>query len=160
MRGATADRYISCINCLFSFLLRIERGLIDFDIQLTGPVSNAAKTVINGLSSGTIERSDIHLLSMAVLQEVRDPSVTTPSACVLFIIFKNVMLSGMIRYPENISGTLSELKWPFRATAFHEIYKELKKGHEDCEADNNNFLEDSILRYAQIVPCLLFYATI
>ena len=39
---------------------------------------------------------------------------------------QNTTLSGMIRHPEDISGTISELKWPFCGTGFHEIVIKLK----------------------------------
>jgi hypothetical protein len=47
------------------------------------------------------------------------------SLCALFIVFRNVTESGQIKNPEDIRGTLTELKWPFRACAFREITVQL-----------------------------------
>ena len=32
----------------------------------------------------------------------------------------------MIRHPEDLSGSVTEMKWPFRASGFHEIVLKLK----------------------------------
>jgi len=43
-----------------------------------------------------------------------------------FIIFQNVKISGQIGSIEDIGKTLSELKWPLRATMFWEILNQLE----------------------------------
>jgi hypothetical protein len=41
--------------------------------------------------------------------------------CALFIMFRNITESGQIKNPDDIRGSLTELKWPFHASAFREI---------------------------------------
>lgn len=43
------------------------------------------------------------------------------SLAMYYIIFSNVKPSGMIQTPDHVNGTLSELKWTFRATTFWQI---------------------------------------
>lgn len=51
-----------------------------------------------------------------------------------FIIYVSVMPSGKIEDPQGINATLTNLKWPIRATTTWETFLQCKDGnHDDTE---------------------------
>lgn len=143
MRKKTTKRYIATILCYVAFILRIELGNIQLEESLALELqdSNAAVALIQALKNtdgDTTAVTAVHNLLMVTLCRIRsNPFETSPCPFVLFLIFKNTTLSGMIRQPEDISGIISELKWPLRATGFHEIVIRLK----DIKARENVGME-------------------
>lgn len=127
-------RYISAISCLLTFVLRVNLGTVKLgggaqNFRISPLVSEASHRLLESLrspDSGTTLADAIHHLLMSLLQEPRTiPFNTSMSLCALFIVFRNVTESGQIKNPEDIRGTLTELKWPFRASAFREITVQL-----------------------------------
>jgi hypothetical protein len=131
MKPKTTMRYISAVSCLLTFVLRVQLGKVKLtghvqNVGISAPVSEASQRLLDCLripgTTATALQDAIHDLLMSLLQEPRKVSFNNSmSLCALFIIFRNVTESGQIRNPEDIRGTLTELKWPFRASAFREI---------------------------------------
>jgi hypothetical protein len=134
MRQKTTNRYIAAMLCYLAFLLRIELGKIQTTapLKLELPESNAAAALLETLRTkdegGFSISIAIHRLLLVTLRQLRsNPFETTPCTFALFLIFKNTAASGAIKPPEEISSTISELKWPLRAAGFHEIVLKLKE---------------------------------
>ena len=77
----------------------------------------------------------IHQLVIAILLRVHPPGDLYACPVARFIIYMNVLPSGQIRHPGDINGTLTELKWPFRASTFWEVLQKVDAGMngEDLE---------------------------
>lgn len=138
MRGKTTSRYIQSLTCLLAFILRVKSGQVKGYIEeltLAQPLSRASDILLQSLKcpGDQISLSDaIHSMVMSILHEPRVlPFRTSSSLSALFIVFSNVLASGMIKHPEEIRGTLSELKWTLRASAFVEIVRLLRSGDSD-----------------------------
>jgi hypothetical protein len=136
MRRKTTRRYVRTILCYLTFILRIELGGIQLGnaqpLALELPHSNAAAALIQALKSSDNSKSAealvntaIHRLLMATLHQARFGTLRCPFT--LFLVFINTKLSGVTRNPDDISGSVSELKWPLRAAGFHEIVVKLKE---------------------------------
>jgi hypothetical protein len=151
MKQQTTMRYVSAISCLLSFVLRVKLGKVRLgggasNFEMSRPVSEASQRLLDSLSSPinqTTTLSDtIHNLLMSLLQKPRTiPFNTSILPCALFIVFRNVTESGQIKNPDDIRGTLTELKWPFHASAFREITIRLMALHD---SDSNELIEDPI----------------
>jgi hypothetical protein len=135
MRGSTTNRYIRTITRLISFTLRAQLGRSDDShpshlpqIHLALPISDVAKHLLTLLSVGTpgVEESQnaIHQLIIAILSQNREIPPRYQCPGYYFIIFDNVRLSGQIKDVQDIETTLSEIKWPLRASAFWEIFQQ------------------------------------
>jgi hypothetical protein len=137
MRDTTTHHYVMTVVCLLAFFLRIELQRVPFGnpvITLSTSISNSTVVLLNALRGNAANESlplqvAIHRQIMSILQEPRAQGTgsSLPSIATLFIIFRNTMPSGMIKHPEYISGTLSELKWTLRATSFWDIVLKLKE---------------------------------
>lgn len=141
MRAKTLRRYSQTITQFIAFVLRAvvasNRGP---KINLAPPILDAGRSLIQALVSDELTRAGaIHRLVMAILLRVRPcgDSYTCPVA--RFIIYMNVLPSGKIRHPGEINGTLTELKWPFRASTFWEV---LQQVHPEMDGDE---LEQCVL---------------
>lgn len=68
------------------------------------------------------------------------------------------MPSGMIKHPEDISGTLSKLKWPLHGSSFWEIVQKLKgvmdSGPKTVEGDSATLWSVTYLVFTQSSSCL------
>lgn len=134
MREKTTNRYITIALCYLAFVLRIELGKIkleDLEPLALEPIdSKAAVDLIQALKiddGGSKAITAIHHLLMGTLHQLRsNPFETSSSPFTLFLIFKNTKPTGTIKEPDEISTTITELKWPLRATGFHEIVVRLK----------------------------------
>lgn len=137
MREKTTSHYVATMVCLLAFFLRIELGRVPYgdpEITLSTGISNAAAVLLNALQGNESLPLAIHRQIMSILQEPRTQGGSAlPSIVTLFIVFRNTMPSGMIKHPEDISGTLSELKWPLRGSCFWDMVQKLK-GVSDSEA--------------------------
>lgn len=135
MRGSTTNRYIRTIARLIAFTLRAQLGCSDDShpshlpqINLASPISDCARHLLSLLSTSKpgVEESQntIHHLIIAILSQTREipPRYQCPGH--YFIIFDNVRLSGQIKDVQDIETTLSEIKWPLRASAFWEILQQ------------------------------------
>jgi hypothetical protein len=129
MRDNTTKRYVMTMVCLLAFFLRIELGKVPYGnpvVILPTAASNAAAVLLNALKGQKLLPLAIHRLIISILQEPRlQGGSALPSIVSLFIIFRNTMPSGMIKHPEDVSATLSELKWPFRGSSFWDIVQKL-----------------------------------
>lgn len=132
MRDSTTNRYIRTIVRLIAFTLRAQLGSSDNShpshfpqINLASPISDSAQQLLSLLSAGNpgVEecQNTIHQLIISILSQIREipPRYQCPGH--YFIIFDNVRLSGQIKDVQDIETTLSEIKWPLRASAFWEI---------------------------------------
>jgi hypothetical protein len=128
MRSKTTSRYINKMLCLLAFLLRIELGEVKYQpLTFSNALSNAASILLEKLRSQDTHEA-VHRLLMAILRDIRvDPYQKALPACTLYVVFSNTTASGMITYPDQISGKISHLKWSLRATGFHDICMQLKK---------------------------------
>ena len=123
--------YINTMTRLLAFALRVHHKHGN-KIMLTGKEHVLMRKVIDACTglrralalvlpeSTTLETQDliISLLHESSSTTIPDGSYKTT---ILFIIFSNVLSSGMIRDLNRVNSTLSELKWPFRAAAFRQI---------------------------------------
>jgi hypothetical protein len=134
MRSDTIARYVRTMTKMITFVLRAQlRLLTDFELPLSPLVSNKTSELLLKLSDGDNACTAIHQLVMAILSDVRGLDSGTKCPGYYFIVFANVLPSGKIRDVEDIRGTLSEIKWPLRASTFWEMiqrFKELAPGED------------------------------
>jgi hypothetical protein len=134
MRQQTTNRYIRTITRLLAFTLRAYRGNPnDPQIRLAPPISDCARQLLNALSTPAEAPNAIHRLIVAILSQLRDIPAEYQCPGSNFIMFDNVRLSGQIKDVEEIKATLSEVKWPFRASTFWETFERIKSIHGDVE---------------------------
>lgn len=125
MREKTTNRYIRTITRFLSFTLRAATGDKELVLNLSPMLLEKSRHLIEALLSQTQVDKAIHDLIFATLMELRSGGVDYDCPASRFIIYHNVLLSGQIRDVENVRGTLSELKWPFRASAFWEFLQRM-----------------------------------
>lgn len=130
-RGGTLMTYVNTMIRLLAFALRVHHKHRN-KITLTGREHVLPKKVVDAFTSlrralalapPESATSEAHDLIISLLHESSSTAIPDGSykTTILFIIFSNVLSSGMIRDPNRVNGTLSELKWPFRAAAFRRI---------------------------------------
>jgi hypothetical protein len=112
-----------------AFTLRIAPGTVVGVGSLAPPIVECSLSLIRKLETkepASIEKA-IHQLIMLILDRVH---MSDGYVCPIniFIIFANVLPSGQIRDPGSVNGTLSELKWPSRASTFWEFVEQSKAG--------------------------------
>lgn len=111
-----------------TFTLRAYRKcLADFQLDLSSNVSEKAAELIAALREREDIKNAVHQLVMAILSDDLVLESHSRSPGYFFIIFQNFTLSGQIGTLENIDATLSELKWPMRASTFWQILIEIKE---------------------------------
>ena len=139
MRAKTLRRYSQTITQFLAFVLR---NAIPSNhgpkINLAPSILDASYSLIQALESTRLHldrASAIHRLVMEILLRVRPPGDLYTCPVARFIIYMNVLPSGKIRHPGEINGTLTELKWPFRASTFWEVLQRVNTGidSEDLE---------------------------
>jgi hypothetical protein len=113
-----------------AFTLRVATGTGVGSLDFAPPIVDLSLCLITKLEtrdSASIEEA-IHQLVMMILDRV---NVTDGYVCPVsrFIIYANVLPSGQIRDPGRINGTLTELKWPSRASTFWEAVRQIKAGN-------------------------------
>jgi hypothetical protein len=131
MREKTVVRYVGRMLCFVAFMLRIQQNEVRAPelLKLFPASANAANRLLHDLSANSDQTLvSVHTLLVSVLREPRaDPFQGSLSPFTLFFIFNNTTSSGMIKHPEDISGTISEMKWPLRAAGFYQIVIELQE---------------------------------
>jgi hypothetical protein len=163
MREKTTSNYVMTMVSLLAFFLRIELGKFPYGdpaVTLSTGASNAATVLLNALKGNESLPLAIHRQISSILQEPRTQgSSGRPAVVALFIIFRNTMPSGMIKHPEDINGTLSELKWPLRASSFSEMVQKLKGVailESEAEADEGDSITlRSVIYFNSIYTRLL-----
>lgn len=139
MRAKTLRRYIQTITQFVTFVLRnAVASNHGPKIDLAPPILDASHSLIQALESTRphLERaSAIHRLVMEILLRVRPPGDLYTCPVARFIIYMNVLPSGKIRHPGEINGTLTELKWPFRAATFWEVLRRVNPGIDSEELE-------------------------
>lgn len=139
LRRKTVMRYTNRIISLVCFFLRIKQGKVegykadllpdDIDICIT--------KLISCLEARRATVFNVHELLCSVLKERRQLSSTSLSPLVFFLVCSNVTQYGGIENPDHIASVLTDIKWPFRASAFQAI----KLALEDAEKESNNLNE-------------------
>jgi hypothetical protein len=110
-----------------AFTLRVVAGAEVGSFPLAPSIVDHGRLLIQDLETrGSVEEAT-HRLIMVILDTI---NVGDDFFCPLsrFIVYVNVLPSGQIRDPGNINGTLTELKWPSRASAFWETVLQFKEG--------------------------------
>ena len=142
MRDGSLTRYISSMTCLLAFALRIHyRKTSEFigatELKLNKASSSACTELLQRLPSGSPDSKSlpVHRLILSLLKETSDTAIPTGtrSIAMMYTILDNVTSSGMIHPPGRINGTLSELKWTFRASEFREIMLRARSAHIEIE---------------------------
>jgi hypothetical protein len=139
MRAKTLRRYSQTITQFLAFVLRNAiASNHEPKINLAPPILDASHSLIQALRSTRppLERaSAIHRLVMGILLRVRPPGDPYTCPVARFIIYMNVLPSGKICHPGEINGTLTELKWPFRAATFWEVLQRVDAGMDSDELE-------------------------
>lgn len=98
---------------------------------LNSAVLSAAHSLLNNLDAKCASTKDVHCLALALLKET--VNTHTPAGenlrtnpVVLFIIYKSIAPSGVIRDPDSIQNFLTGYKWTTRASAFFELNGQLE----------------------------------
>jgi hypothetical protein len=113
---------------MIAFVLRARLGLLEsFELPLSPLISDKADQLLLKLSDGDDACATTHQLIMAILSEIRGLDSGNKCPGYFFIVFTNVLPSGKIRDVEDIRGTLSEIKWPLRASTFWEMVQRSKE---------------------------------
>ena len=136
MRKQTTKRYIQTVTQFLAFTLRAVLQLQELQLKLP-PLTVAEGNALiaqleNETYSGAIEKS-IHQLIMVILNRIRQPEDQFDCPVAYFIMYMSVLPSGKIHHPGEVNGTLTELKWPFRASTFWEVVEKSK-----IESNNGN----------------------
>jgi hypothetical protein len=127
MREKTTQRYIRTITQLIAFTLRAElERCPNLDLRLTPLVSGKARQLLSALLTKTAIPEAIHELVIAILSSQRALNDQFKCPGSLFIIFRNVKLSGQIKDVEDIRALMSEMRWPLRCAAFWEMILRIK----------------------------------
>lgn len=128
MRRDTTARNVGTMSRFLAFLVRLHKSreaqnsgvALDSKIPTNCPddlleaISSLLKAK-ESVSNSTLS-DEIHQIVCRVLSLPRDQNPFMD-----FLVFRNVKPSGMICLPSDIAHRISEIKWPFRATTFHEI---------------------------------------
>lgn len=105
------------------------------NLSIASSIIDASDCLKKALKSnnGDLIENTIHALIMAILN--RSSKHGEKFICPLkrFIIYASVLPSGKIEDPAGINATLTELKWPIRATAFWENFLQNKNDNSDPE---------------------------
>lgn len=130
-REGTLVRYIGGMTRLLAFALRLHLGNDDNNtlngnsLLLTRESKAACVELSRSLAAGSTDFNTpgLHKLILSLLHEGYGSAIPerSRSLAMYYIIFSNVKPSGMIQTPDHVNGTLSELKWTFRATTFWQI---------------------------------------
>lgn len=143
MEKASVTRYVHLARDLYAFILRIANGASILSRGSPLPpldpvVLSAAEGVLRKLRSEDATTGNLHQLAVAVLQETVSGH-TVPGAhsrtnpVTLFIIYKSVAASGVIRDPDSIQNILSAYKWTTRASAFSQLTHLLEAEGRDID---------------------------
>lgn len=140
MRAKTLRRYSQTITQFLAFVLRSTvTSNHGSKINLAPPILDASRSLIQALESTNphLEQASlaIHQLVIGILLRVHTPGDLYTCPVARFIIYMNVLPSGKIRHPGEINGTLTELKWPFRASTFWEVLRRVNAGIDGEELE-------------------------
>jgi hypothetical protein len=132
MRQKTLNRYKQTTGLFLSFTLRAACDVLKDGMELPiAPIiieySDDLIKVLKSNNSEAIEHA-IHRLIMGILDLPSKPGEKFICPLKRFVIYASVMPSGKIEDPKGINATLTELKWPMRATTFGETILQSKDG--------------------------------
>ena len=118
-----------------AFTLRAACDILDDKMNLAIPpgIIERSDELIKVLKSNNGESIEnaIHALILAVANLTLNPTENFVCPLSRFIIYVSVLPSGKIEDPKGINATLTELKWPIRATMFWEIFQRSKDGNQE-----------------------------
>lgn len=137
MRKKTEDRYIHTASLFVAFTLRAASNILhdEMNLLISSTIIEHSDHLIKVLKSNNSESIEnaIHTLIMTVLNLPSTPSEKFICPLKRFITYASVLPSGKIEDPKGINGTLTNLKWPIRATTFWETVVQSENGNH-----NNN----------------------
>jgi hypothetical protein len=139
LKQKTLNRYVRTAALFLDFTLRAATDVLGDGMNLSiAPSiiddSDCLKKVLKSNNSESIENA-IHTLIMTILNRSSKPGEKFICPLKRFIIYANVLPSGRIEDPKGINATLTELKWPMRATTFWETLLQSKNGNYNNDTE-------------------------
>ena len=146
MRKDTTNHYIHAHTCLLAFLLRAKSGIVaGYSLPQPGYIFDAAGELLLHLASKDKSRiiRGVHKMTMSILKEPQMlPTGNSASPITLYLAYQNTMPSGGIKHPEDINGTLTDFKWPVRATVFRDIVDAVEQQYSVDEEERFSYSVD------------------
>ena len=129
------SRYVRTASQFLTFTLRASSDLLHDRMNLTFAPSTVedSDSLLTALKSGNSDLivNAIHKLMTSILNLSYKSKERFTCPISRFIMYTSVLPSGQIEDPGAVNGTLTELKWPFRASTFWEIVIQQKKEEND-----------------------------